>query len=124
MDETFQIAELIDEIAHKADPVLLVDRLFFGLKGSAVRSTAIVETPRGKMAEIGFKFPIPADLENPEEIVDYLETGLGPLDSLKIVEENGQRFIALTRTIDDPGIAKQVDEAMSRIGKKLKEANW
>jgi hypothetical protein len=102
----------------------LVDRLFFGLKGSAVRSTAIVETPRGKMAEIGFKFPIPADLENPEEIVDYLETGLGPLDSLKIVEEKGQRFIALTRTIDDPGIAKQVDEAMSRIGKKLKEANW
>jgi hypothetical protein len=85
MRESWQVAELLEDIANNADPTSVVRQMIKDIiKNTRVSrlTFGVLTNPAEEKVEIVYQVPIETAMSgvdgNPEEVLEWLQTGLGP----------------------------------------------
>jgi hypothetical protein len=99
MKTTFQVAELLEEIARNADPFSVVKRGIFRLFGNVrIPNVAHIVQPDPQQKTVTITYLIPVDIAmrdvdgTTDEVIEWLNTGSTPDISVSIMDIQGAHF--------------------------------
>ena len=117
MSETWQVAALLEEIAKKADPLSVLRTFVDNARKSEETKISVSVGLNNDECTAMYSFPLDSIMKGvdgtPEEVVDYLKTGLSKKEHVILEDDgNGRKVLIVMQTRLDENLASELRKHM------------
>src|SRR5262245_57329378 len=120
MNEAWEAAQLLEEIAKRADPKFAISRCMKRLaENPAGTLYSVAFRPDERSHSVTYFIPVQTVMNGidgtPEEVLEWLGTGLDARHAIAIVEHWGKPCFALTRHYLDENAYRQLLDHLTKL---------
>jgi len=124
VSETWKVAELLEEIAEKAEPSRVISRVLTNIRG--VRngmSLMVMSNPEQMYVEAVYMLPVERIMNGvdgtPEEVLQWLHTGMGEENASIAADPSGRLCFRLRQVVREPAVIHDVQDALTELTRKM-----